>query len=279
MRVAYSSDWHLGAFPEPPAADFDVLVCAGDLCEVGEPERAIQSVVEYAGGKSVVAVAGNHDLYTSNPEDKRTNNDFIRLMRAEARRQDDAADDDIVHVLTADEPVCWIGNVRFVGLTLWSDWMLAGRWTPNPKLMPGEVWAAHARAIAGHWRSGLEEYRRIRTERGIWTPYDAVAEHARERAILMDELASPHDGPTVVVTHHPPMPELVDAYQGMIGMPWWAPAFYGSDVLRAMPDQLRPDLWICGHVHVPCDIQYGRTRVVSNPVRGGKFNPYAVVEV
>lgn len=170
MRVAYSLDWHLGAFPEPPAADFDVLVCAGDICEVGEPERAIQSVVEYACGKSVVAVAGNHDLYTSNPEDKRTNNDFIRLMRAEARRQDDAADDDIVHVLTADEPVCWIGNVRFVGLTLWSDRML----------MPAEVWAAHARAIAGHWRSGLEEYRRIRTERGIWTPYDAVAEHARE---------------------------------------------------------------------------------------------------
>jgi hypothetical protein len=170
VRVAYSLDWHLGAFPEPPAADFDVSVCAGDICEVGEPERAIQSVVEYACGKSAVAVAGNHDLYTSNPEDKRTNNDFIRLMRAEARRQDDAADDDIVHVLTADEPVCWIGNVRFVGLTLWSDWML----------MPAEVWAAHARAIAGHWRSELEEYRRIRTERGIWTPYDAVAEHARE---------------------------------------------------------------------------------------------------
>ncbi|MCP1861063.1 hypothetical protein J2R73_006067 [Bradyrhizobium japonicum] len=32
-------------------------------------------------------------------------------------------------------------------------------------------------------------------------------------------------------------------------------------------------------MHVPCDIQCGRTRVVSNPVLGGKFNPYAIVEV
>jgi len=127
-------------------------------------------------------------------------------------------------------------------------------------------------------KTAPREYGAIKTERGGWTPYDAVAEHAREKAILLDELVCTHDGPTVVVTHHPPLAACADAYMDH-RLPWWAPAFYASDILPTLPDQIQPDVWICGHVHAPYDAKCGRTRVVCNPVEGMRFNPNLVIEV
>ena len=131
-----------------------MLVGAGDIFDEAEPEGVVQWLISRANGKCVVLVRGNHDLYTRCDGDKRTISDISRQMRAEAARQNDAANADIVHVLDADEPVCWIGNVRFVGMTLWSDWIGAGRWAPNQVQRPALAWAAQARAVAGHWRDG-----------------------------------------------------------------------------------------------------------------------------
>jgi predicted phosphodiesterase len=61
---------------------FDVLICAGDICE-GQPEKAVQSVVELARGKPAIIVQGNHDFYSEGP-DRHTISDFIRIMRKEA---------------------------------------------------------------------------------------------------------------------------------------------------------------------------------------------------
>ena len=138
--------------------------------------------------------------------------------------------------------------------------------------------AAEARALAEHSRGGAREYQAIRTERGVWTPYDAVAEHARERTRLIDELTNPHDGPTVVITHHAPLANCADVYRDR-GLPWWAPAFCASELLPVIPEEIRPDLWIFGHVHAAFDVQCGRTRAIANPVEGGQFNPRLVVEV
>jgi hypothetical protein len=202
--------------------------------------------------------------------------DVIRLMREEAGRQNAQACREIVTVLSADDPVCEIEQVRFIGLTLWTDWAQAGRWMTDAA--NGIEWAARARAEASRMKTAPREYGAIRTERGGWTPYDAVAEHAREKAILLDELVCPHDGPTVVVTHHPPLAACADAYIDY-RLPWWAPAFYASDILPALPDQIQPDVWICGHVHAPYDAKCGWTRVVCNPVEGMRFNPNLMIEI
>jgi Icc-related predicted phosphoesterase len=248
---------------------FDVLISAGDTWE-GQPEKAVRSVVDLARGKPAILVPGNHDYYGH------IMSDVIRLMHEEADRQNAQACRDIVTVLSADSPVCEIEQTRFIGLTLWSDWAQASRWMADPA---NEIeWAARARAVAGHWKTGPREYGAIRTERGGWTPYDAVGEHAREKAILFDELVHPHDGPTVVVTHHPPLAACADAYEDSL-VPWWAPAFYASDILSTLPEQIQPELWICGHVHAPFDNRCGRTRVVCNPVEGGRFNPNLIIEI
>jgi Icc-related predicted phosphoesterase len=285
MRILPISDLHLERrkLKEIPTFDqsFDVLVSAGDHWE-GQPEKAVQSVVALAGGRRSIMVRGNRDLYTVGPEDRRTISEFDRLLRDEAERQNARAHQEIVIVLSADDPVCEIGEVRFIGLTLWTDWAQASRWMPNRDALNSYVHQAaiaEARAAAEHSRGGTREYQAIRTDRGPWTPYDAYAEHARERARLIDELTLSHRlGPTVVITHHPPLANCADVYRDR-GLPWWAPASCGSELLPAIPEEIRPDLWIFGHVHAAFDIQCGRTRAIANPVEGGQFNPRLVVEV
>jgi predicted phosphodiesterase len=284
MRILPISDIHLERrkLKDIPALDqsFDLLVSAGDHWE-GQPEKAVQSVVALAQGRRSIMVRGNRDLYTVGPEDRRTISDFDQLLRDEAERQNARAHQNLVTVLSADDPVCELGKVRFIGLTLWTDWAQANRWLPNPDAHKGHgplICVAEARVAAEHSRGGTREYQAIRTERGPWTPYDAFAEHARERARLIDELTNSHLGPTVVITHHPPLANCADVYRDR-GLPWWAPASCGSELLTAIPEEIRPDLWIFGHVHAAFDIQCGRTRAIANPVEGGQFNPRLVVEV
>lgn len=276
MEALAISDLHLERrtlSDVPPLNEsFDILICAGDIWE-GEPIKAVQSIVSLARGRPAVIVPGNHDLYIQRPHD-RTISQIIELMRDEAHRQNVSAGKEIVTILSADNPVFEIGQTRFVGLTLWSDWDLAGYWTET---VFDVEWAARARGLATRIGTAPREYGAIRTERGGWTPYDAVAEHAREKAILLDELVCTHDGPTVVVTHHPPLVECVDAYRCFAH--WWSPAFYVSDVLRTLPQHLQPDAWVCGHVHAPYDARCGRTRLVCNPVEGKQFNPNLLIRI
>lgn len=277
MEVLAISDIHLERreLRELPDLNesFDVLICAGDIWE-GEPEKAVQCVTQIAGGRPAIIVPGNHDFYRSS-SGAHTISRVIELMRCEADRQNARARREIVSVLSAENPVCEIEETRFVGLTLWGDWDLAGHWMEGPHDLE---WATRARAQANRMETAPREYGAIRTERGNWTPYDVVAEHAREKAILIDELMCTHDGPTVVVTHHPPMAECVDAYRS-IAAPWWAPAFYVSDILKAFPQHIQPEVWICGHVHAPFDARYGRTRVVCNPIEGKQFNPNLLIRI
>ncbi|TFV29401.1 metallophosphoesterase [Bradyrhizobium frederickii] len=219
MEVLAISDIHLERreLREIPDLNpsFDMLICAGDIWE-GEPEKAVQSIALIARERRAIIVPGNHDFYRGISEGD-TVSEIIKRMRCEADRQNSRARREIVTILSADNPVCEIEEARFIGLTLWGDWNLAGHWMEAAHDLE---WAASARAEAARIKTAPREYGAIRTERGAWTPYDAVAEHAREKAILIDELACTHEGPTVVVTHHPPLAECVDAYRGVMA-PWW----------------------------------------------------------
>jgi predicted phosphodiesterase len=278
MRILPTSDIHLERrrLEEIPTLDqsFDALVCAGDICE-GQPEKAIQSVVALAQGKPSIIVAGNHDLWTKGPEDRRTISEFHRLLRNKAERQNARAHRDLVTVLSADDPVCELEQIRFIGVTLRTDWAQAGRWMdPADEI----AWAARARAAAGDRRTGPREYGAIRTERGGWTPYDAVAAHAREKAILRDELEIHHDGPTVVVTHHPPLADCADV-SATTNFPGGRRHSTDPRFSPICQSTFVPDLWVFGHVHAAFDVQCGRTREIANPIEGGQFNPNLVIEI
>lgn len=104
--------------------------------------------------------------------------------------------------------------------------------------------------------------------------------HSDSRAFLDRTLQICNPNKTVVVSHYVPVPQATPARY--IDSPV-REAFIADccDLIEAY----QPAFWIHGHSHVSGDVQYGRTRIVSNQlgtVRPGKelnFNPKAVIEV
>ncbi len=223
-------------------------------------------------------VPGNHERYAP-AGDPRTAPDLLAALRAgvEAINRE-AARERVVLLEGGGTRV--IDGVRFVGATLWSDWRLAGRWlTPDMPDRPDDP-VAYAAARMTDPATGSREYRAIRQGDGTpWSPRAAMAAHDADREAMRAALARPHPGPTVAVTHHPPIAEAADRYRDAPGVPWWVPAFYATTLLADLPAAHRPALWISGHFHAAHDLLLHGTRCLANPVEGRSFDPGRVVEV
>lgn len=187
MRIFPISDLHLErrSLPLPAiTAEFDLLVFAGDGHE-GEPARTVEAVAELAGGRPAVIVPGNHDYYRSDQFDHRTMSDLLTEMRQASQRINEAADDDLIHVLTGDDEL-EIEGIRFIGATLWGDWSIAGRWRPD---IPAAAASAAARRDAVSIKKRPREYSGwIRTSEGSWDPMATIAAHAVDRIRIIDGL-------------------------------------------------------------------------------------------
>ena len=280
MRIFPLSDLHLERrrldLVAPPVGDFDVLACAGDLYE-GHPERGLAALLHLARGRPVVLVPGNHEHYAPTG-DPRTAPELIAALAVEVDRLNGLGAG--IHLLRGGQSAT-IDGVRFVGTTLWSDWRLAGRWLPaDAPDRPADP-AAYAATRMTDPVTGSREYLGAirRADGQAWQPADAMAAHLIEREALLAALAVPHDGRTVVVTHHPASPLAADRFRDAPGVPWWVPAFYATTALDDLADEARPDLWISGHFHAGHDIRVGRCRWVANPVEGATYRADAVVEV
>jgi predicted phosphodiesterase len=245
MKLHILSDLHT-EFADfvPPASDADVVVLAGDI---GVGTAGLEWAARQFPGTPVIYVPGNHEYYDHSL-------DLIDDLRASAPGH--------IHVL--DNDALELGSVRFLGTTLWTDFLLYGE---------GEAWFARQRA-----KRGMRDFTVIRNGDRRFTPEDSVQLHEASRAWLDSELQSDFNGPTVVVTHHlPAWPSISKRY---VNDPL-NPAFASS--LEEIIEQNRPELWIHGHTHVPCDYDLFATRVICNP-RGypGEptgFSPGLVVEV
>lgn len=220
-----------------PPGGFDVAVVAGD---VHMPlTRALDWLAERLPGVPVVYVAGNHDYWWDRGEERYTLVDQIARGRERAARHG-------IHFLMDDAVT--IGGIRFAGGTLWTDFRFGS--TSLTQAM---------RSAQG--REGMVDYRRIRAgprSRDRIEPEDILALHRRTRAFLDATLMTPHDGPTVVVTHHAPHPDSLPDPHGHLR---WCDA---SD-LRNLIHLRGPDLWIHGHVHYAVDYVVGPTRIICNP--------------
>ena len=73
------------------------------------------------------------------------------------------------------------------------------------------------------------------------------------------ELEKISEGPTVVVTHHLPAPTSIAIRYANDSL---NPAF--ASRLEDGIEKYRPELWIHGHTHVPCDYELFDTRIVCN---------------
>ena len=247
MRIRILSDLHLEFGPfEPPAAEADVVVLAGDI-HTGT--AGIEWAKAHFPSTPVLYVAGNHEFYGET---------FPRLV-SQLR---EAASGTNVHVLERD----WIeiGGVRFLGATLWTDFALDGDRRLGGRIAEAEM--SDFRQIR-HW----PDYRRLRAA-------DLEGDHASSRRLLATELAACAGQPVVVVTHHAPSRRSISPK--FVGHPL-NPAF-ASDLEGLLG--AGSGLWIHGHIHSAVDYRLGGFRVINNP-RGypgedvGAFDPGLVVQV
>lgn len=250
MRLHVLSDLHLefGAFHVPPVTA-DVIVLAGDI---GIGAKGMRWAAKVFPDKPVIYVAGNHEFYGSN----------LQVVMEELER----AQTGQVHYL--EKRSIEIGGVRFLGCTLWTDFQVFG-----------QARQAEVMAQAGE---AMNDYARVSFGRGKdkrkLLPADTLALHVESRNWLERELAKPHSGPTIVVTHHAPHPQsmLLETEGDPLS------AAYVTNLSSLMG---KAPLWIHGHVHVSLDYAVSGTRVICNPrgyVRFGEncdFQPGLVVEI
>jgi predicted phosphodiesterase len=231
MKLQILSDLHLDvADLAITQTDADLVVLAGDIAR---PARACAWAKGL--GKPVVYVAGNHEFYGNALEAT------IDELRAELAGTN-------VHFLEADEQI--IEGVRFLGTTLWTDFLLFG------DSERGDMAVAQAKVM-------MRDFSRIRvgspTER-CFQPQDAAALFARNASWLRTKLAQPFDGATVVVTHHSPSPKSIHPrFSGSL-----INACFVSDA-QSLLSADRVKLWIHGHTHDSFDYVVNGTRVLCNP--------------
>jgi predicted phosphohydrolase len=238
VRLYVLSDLHLERQPfTPPPVDADVVVLAGDI-SVGI--RGVEWAREWADGRPVLYVVGNHELYgQSLPE-------LIDELRESAAGTS-------IHVLENDELV--VDGVRFLGCTLWSDFDFDGEERRTAAMVLSE--------------RVVNDYGQIRTDGRALAPEDTRRIHLASRAWLAQRLVEQYPGPTVVVTHHAP---LIRSRPSSPVLRALAGAFV-SDVTALMGGD-RVALWIFGHTHRVADLELDGTHVVSNP-RGYPHQPVA----
>jgi len=231
LRLHILSDLHLscGAL-EVPRHDADVVILAGD---VARPREAIAWAAGL--GKPVIFVAGNHEFYGGSI-----------AGTPEALRR--AALGTAVRVLDCGE--AFIGGVRFLGATLWTDFLLCGAGKGRDEAMREALLR-------------MRDFTRIRLSDdgpAPFMPADSAELFRAHAAWLERSLAEPHDGPTVVVTHHAPSPGSI--HPRFAGSP--LNACFVSDAERLL-DGSRAALWVHGHTHDSHDYVRNGTRVVCNP--------------
>ena len=264
MKLLVLSDLH-NEF-EPTVADAealdraDVVVLAGDI---HTKNRSVEWARAFVAdpAKPVILVAGNHEFYEGHFDST------LDKLRESARGTN-------IHFMEDESLV--LGDVRFLGCTLWTDFKLYG----------DDISPATCMRDAQNAMNDFRVIRATPTYRKLY-PADTVRRHEQSRAWLANALSEPFDGKTVVVTHHAPSPGSVETqYEGDSLTP-----AYASDLERLMGPAV--PLWIHGHMHtsfdyvVPADNPSGGqgTRVLCNP-RGYSphqlnpdFNPGLLVDV
>lgn len=248
MRVHILSDLHLEFAPfQPSQIDADVVVLAGD---VHTGQNGINWILKAFPDRPVIYVLGNHEFYGQ----------IIPKLTDQIK---EVAQVTNVHVLEND--CVEIGDVTFLGATLWTDFRLNG----DPVL---------AEAMA---QTRMTDFRRIRVTPSYrhFSPNDAQQIHTHSLEWLAQQVEQSRGKKLVVITHHAPSPQSIPARFQSDPL---NPAFASN--LESFISECGATLWVHGHIHQHVDYSIGSTRVIANP-RGYPsephigFDPTLVVEI
>lgn len=232
MKIQIASDLHLERLTQipsrecliRPAPGAEVLVLAGDI------DGSAWAISRFRNWPTpVLYVAGNHEFFF----------DDMYQVRCALRLQTKGSS---IQYMDDDELI--LGDVRFLGTTLWTDYCLDGVGRQ------AETLASAQAEIMDHRRIYLGGHR--------FTPEQALIEHRKSCAWLSQKLDEPFDGKTVVISHHAPHPNSVH------------PDHVDDDLNGAFVSNLsnllpKAAVWIHGHMHHSFDYLVEGCRVVANP--------------
>jgi hypothetical protein len=213
-----------------PGIDADVCVVAGDFFP--DLIRSVEALEPISKRMPVILVPGNRDYYRGpfRPDTK------TKLLNIAKRRAKTIGN---IHVLENDSVV--IEGTTFFGATLWTD--LRGVTDP---------------AVLEPWN----DFRKIFVKPDQpFTPTHQTRAYLRSKAYIETEMKKPKTGSRVVVSHtipHPAgaSPRYVDnAYR----------VFFNNDFSHLLMSTDAPDAWIFANNLDGCDVQFGNTRLLSNP--------------
>ena len=248
MKIHILSDLHteFGSF-EPPWVEADVVILAGDI---GVGNGGLKWIQEHVPHTPVIYIAGNHEYYG-------------RTLQKQLQELREATAGSHVHLLENDE--VHLGDVVFLGCTLWTDFELFG----DPDIVGYEV------------MQRMNDFSKIRVAPKYRKLHyqDAVGFHHRSVHWLEDKFEEHRGKKLVVVTHHAPSRQsIIEKYKANT-----LSAGFASD-RDSLVAASGARLWVHGHVHSVHDYLLGETRVLCNPkgypdeeVPG--FNPALVLEV
>jgi predicted phosphodiesterase len=277
MNIQLLSDLHLESNPDfmpTPAEGADVLVLAGDigsyqahsaLSAAGDSDFGLQRFSPKHGWPTpVLYVPGNHEY------------DGLDFDATHERLQKTCAR---LGITWLEREVLHMGNVRFVGTTLWTDFdalgPLAGQTLHDPASAqfpahfhhPNSPYTRQLKAREKAFRAANYYLRKTLTTRH-GEPW--LADGLREQALqcqdwLNHALSTPFDGSTVVVTHFAPSLHSADPRYGHVP---------GTAGFCNALDHLLPQaqLWLHGHLHCPSDYAHKGCRVVANPLGYARKN-------
>lgn len=275
MRINLVSDLHTdiagnGGYA-PPDVDADVTVVAGDAMAPGT--LALRKVRDLYPDRDrpLIYVPGNHDFYSHHDEKRPELKTTIEQQRFAMPSVAESLD-----ITLLDDSAIVLDGVRFLGSTLWTDF----------SARPGYLSFADAVREAAR---GMNDYKLIKfgagRSRDKLQPRDTINAHKVSRAFLERALAEPHDGDTVVITHHAPSyRSLRSGGLNFSDLDWC----YASNLENLMHGDNAPAIWMHGHIHTSRDYSVGNTRIIANPrgypLRAGvrenpDFDPGLVVQL
>ncbi|KQV78119.1 hypothetical protein, partial [Rhizobium sp. Root1220] len=164
--------------------------------------------------------------------------------------------------VAAINPVVAVGDCRFIGATLWTDFAVS---IGDDEHIPPEERRVKALELVPSRMMDFQciyrsDARRM-GEKGMVTVREILERHSESLKFIDRELSLAFQGGTVVVTHHAPLMQSFD------------PAFFGNVTNAAFASDLSdlilrrwPSLWVHGHIHKFRDYMADHTRVICNPL-------------
>ncbi len=222
----------------------DVVVLAGD---VGDGSNGLMWARNRFTDNEIIFVPGNHEYYGNDLS-------IIEEMSETAKQLG-------IHLLDNDSVI--LDGVRFLGSTLWTNF---DDYSPEAIAFVEQKIVDYKSITCKKWwcneqnRENALSLMNIDSDAGFnsdcFSPTVAYLLHKEATEWLSQELNKPHQGKTVVVTHHAPSHRpFGEVIQG-----------YASHLDQFIIDRAdKIDLWCHGHFHIAYDYEIAGVRIVSNP--------------